>query len=337
MLQRIDYIDALRTLACFLVILTHSAMPTENANDGIYMFFYSFISSPATQIFFAISGALLFPVKRPMKEFYKRRFIKILPPVLIWSIISILIYMLLGNITIEEGLKRLVLMPIRPAISIYWFIYVMIGLYLIGPIISKWLVSATKREIEFFLFLWGINLCMPFLNLIIPNVFSDSGSHYWMLNYFGGYLGYWILGYYLSIYPFYTGCNKKFIWLCTFLIGYIVLILILKLHNIDDQQYTYYLQIGNALMVIWIFTVTKDLSPIFLKLQKPITEIAKYSFGIYLVHILIVRELVWRLFENHHIFVLIKTPLIAITSLILSYILLKILTKLPYSKYIIGI
>lgn len=336
-MSRIIYIDTLRTLACFLVVLTHSAMPAENDSDGIYMFFYSFISSPATQIFFAISGALLFPVKQPMKEFYKRRFIKILPPVFIWSIISVFIYILLGNITMGEGIKRLILMPIRPAISIYWFIYVMIGLYLIGPIISKWLVSATKSEIEFFLLLWGINLCMPFLNLIIPNIFSDSGNHYWMLNYFGGYLGYWILGYYLTKYPFHTGWNKKFLSLCASLIGYIGFILVLKLHNIDDQQYTYYLQIGNALMVIWIFTVTKDLLPIFPKYQKPITEIAKYSFGIYLVHILIVRELIWRFFENHHIFVLIETPLIAIMSLILSYILLKILAKLPYSKYIIGI
>lgn len=336
-MQRITYIDTLRTLACFLVIFTHSTMPTSNTNDGIYMFIYSFISSPATQIFFAISGALILPIKQPMKEFYKRRFVKIIPPTLIWSTISVLIYMLLGNITIEEGIKKLLLIPFRPAISIYWFIYVMIGLYLIGPIISKWLTNATKKEIEFFLLLWGINLCMPFLNLIIPNIFSDSGSHYWMLNYFGGYLGYWLLGYYLTKYPFHTGWNKKFICLCTSLIGYIGLILVLKLHNIDDQQYIYYLQIGNALMVIWIFTIIKDSSPIPPKVQKPIFLIAKYSFGIYLVHILIIRELVWRFFENHHIFVLLETPLIAIISLILSFVLLKILAKLPYSKYIIGI
>lgn len=28
-------------------------------------------------------------------------------------------------------------MPVQPAICIYWFIYAMIGLYLIGPIISN--------------------------------------------------------------------------------------------------------------------------------------------------------------------------------------------------------
>lgn len=336
-MQRIVYIDTLRTLACLLVVLTHSAMPAENVSDGKYMFFYSFISSPATQIFFAISGALLFPVKQPMKEFYKRRFTKLLPPVIIWSFISIFTYIFLGDITIKEGVKKLLLMPIQPAIGIYWFIYVMIGLYLIGPIISKWLINATKKEIEFFLLLWGINLCMPFLNLIIPNIFSDSGSHYWMLNYFGGYLGYWLLGYYLTKYPFHTGWNKKFIFLCIALIAYLGFTLLLKLNNIDNRQYTHYLQIGNALMVIWIFTVIKDISPISPKLQKPIAEIAKYSFGIYLVHILIVRECVWRFFENHHIFVLIETPIIAIISLILSYALLKILAKLPYSKYIIGI
>ena len=211
MKKRLDYIDILRVLACFLVILTHSAMPAVNSTDGIWCFSYSLVSSPSSELFLALSGAVLLPVKVSMKEFYKRRFLKLLPPVLIWSVLIIFIYILLGKTSIENGIITLSQIFIKPVIGVYWFIYVIIGLYLLAPIISKWLIDASRRQVEFFLLLWSFNLIMPYLNLFIPDILQQTGSHYWMLNYFGGFLGYWMLGYYLRWFPISIGLNKRFI------------------------------------------------------------------------------------------------------------------------------
>lgn len=127
-------------------------MPAVNAKDGAWMFLYSFIASPSSELFLALSGAVLLPVKVSMPEFYKRRFRKLIPPVVIWSFIVIFVYVLLGRINIESGMLILSQIFIKPVIGIYWFIYVIIGLYLLAPIISKWLIEASRRQIEFFLF-----------------------------------------------------------------------------------------------------------------------------------------------------------------------------------------
>lgn len=337
MKKRLDYIDILRVLACFLVILTHSAMPAVNSTDGIWCFSYSLVSSPSSELFLALSGAVLLPVKVSMKEFYKRRFLKLLPPVLIWSVLIIFIYILLDKTSIENGIITLSQIFIKPVIGVYWFIYIIIGLYLLAPIISKWLIDASRRQVEFFLLLWSFNLIMPYLNLFIPDIFQQTGSHYWMLNYFGGFLGYWMLGYYLRWFPISIGLNKRFITIFILFFCYCLFIGYMKITNQNVEEYTDNLQIGSALGVILLFTMIQHLTHIPKKLKSLIAQISKYSFGIYLVHIIIVRELVWRFFEHIRFTPLLETPTIALISLSLSFLILYFLSKLPYGKYITGV
>ena len=45
---RLSYIDNLRVLACFLVLLTHSTMPSTNPEkEGFWMFGLSALGSPS--------------------------------------------------------------------------------------------------------------------------------------------------------------------------------------------------------------------------------------------------------------------------------------------------
>lgn len=322
MKERLNYIDTLRVLACFLVILTHSAMPATDPKDGIWMFFYSFISSPSSELFLALSGAVLLPVNKSMKDFYVRRFKKLLPPVFIWSFIIMIIYVLTNKWDLYSGISSISLVFVKPVVGVYWFIYVIIGLYLLAPIISKWLIDASQKQVEFFLLLWLFNLIMPYFNLLIPDFYQQSGTHYWMLNYFGGFLGYWLLGYYLRRYPFQWGINRKMFIVIILFILYSIFILWMKLHDNDVSMYTDNLQIGSALGVILIFTFIQCYNFKLGRIQKLISEVAKYSFGIYLVHILVARELVWHVFENFRFTPLLETPIIALFSLILSFLLL---------------
>lgn len=336
---RLVYIDVLRVLACFLVILTHSALPSLHPeNDGFWLFMYSFIASPSSELFLALSGAVLLPVKAhvSMRDFYKRRFLKLLPPVLIWSILVVFVYVLMGKLTWMQGFRAISMIPLQPVIGIYWFIYVIIGLYLLAPIISKWLLDASKKQVELFLGLWLLNLMMPYVNFLIPGFYQQSGTHYWSLNYFGGFLGYWMLGFYLRKYPILLGWNKKFVILCLLVVCYPILILYLKLQSIDVSPYMDNLQLGSAVLVTFIFTVVQSIKKYPDFFIRIISEVAKYSFGIYLVHILIVRELVWYIVGQYRFHPLFETPIIALASLLISYLCLRVISKLPYGKYITG-
>ncbi len=67
--KRIDYLDTLRVIACFLVVLTHSAIPASDPSNGIYYAFISLLCSPNNGLFFSISGALLRPTTLAIGEF----------------------------------------------------------------------------------------------------------------------------------------------------------------------------------------------------------------------------------------------------------------------------
>ncbi|MNT43456.1 Acyltransferase family protein [compost metagenome] len=97
------------------------------------------------------------------------------------------------------------------------------------------------------------------------------------------------------------------------------------------------LSVTSALYVVAIFCFFQNFT-LPLIIEKFFNIIAKYSFGIYLIHIIIVRDVVWRVLAEHRLpHPLIETPLICITSLGLCLLIVKILSLLPKSKYFIGV
>lgn len=339
--SRLYYIDNLRVLACFLVLLTHSSMPAVNPEkEGFWLFGISFIGSPSSELFLALSGTVLLPVKTEFSKFYKRRFTKLLPPLIIWSILGLVLYTQTRGYTWEDVTTSILRIPFQPAIGPYWFVYAMAGLYLLAPFISPWLKNASKRQIEFLLLLWIINMVFPWIVYFLPEITSNfivNGNYYWSLCYFGGFLGYWVLGYYLRIYPIKVGLNRKWILLTAGVILYPLAILIIKLRCGDPTTLMDNLQIGSALLVAFIYTIMQNVS-IQKHLQTVLTKIAKYSFCIYLTHIYIARQFYCDIiFSNSGLHIFPRTFLIALLTLLSGYLLTFILSKLPLSKYTTGI
>lgn len=334
--KRIEYIDTLRVIACFLVILTHSTRPVRDASLGFWLASISLLGSPSSELFLSLSGTVLLPVKKSMKEFYNRRFIKLIPPVFFWSIVMLTIQFFEDQ-SVKHFVGGILLLPLKPAAFVYWFVYAIAGLYLLAPFISTWLKDCSKKQLEFVLSLWLINMLIPYLNLLPINTTFTNDSHYWTLNYFSGFLGYWLLGYYLHTYPVRVGANKKWIMLCVSVIMYISAVAMIKFCGYDVHPYMDNLQIGSALLVAMLYTLIQSY-PIKRKLlRRVIREIAKYSFGIYLIHIIVVRSFVWILFQSSTFHPVPETFMIATLSLIVCYLIVKFIGYLPFSKYIIGI
>ena len=60
MKQREISLDLMRIIACVMVVLMHSTIPTENAN-GLLLSSLSYFTAPCIGLFFMVSGALLLP------------------------------------------------------------------------------------------------------------------------------------------------------------------------------------------------------------------------------------------------------------------------------------
>ncbi|SFW16595.1 acyltransferase [Cellulophaga fucicola] len=338
--KRIHYIDNLRVLACFLVILTHSAMSTKDSY-GFYAVIISLLGNPSSELFLTISGALLLPTRIKMKEFYIKRFSRLALPVLFWSLIILLIQYLIGVNTLGITIKKLILIPLSPVTGVYWFIYTICGLYLLAPVISPWIIASTKKEYQFILLLWLCTILLPYISFILPDFYHIDGNYYFILNYFGGFLGYMLLGVYLRKYPIILPKIKAILLIASLVTLAILPILYCYLFNRElINIINNNLSISSVLLVTAIFIFFQNFGSTNIKFNNFINYLAKYTFGIYLVHIIIVRNVVqyiYSFYRTEPINPLIESPLIAITSMIVSFLCVKLISKLPQSKNIVGV
>ena len=332
-------LDVIRIIACLMVILMHSPSPNPNPSSVVYGGI-SYLTSPCIGLFFMVSGANLLPSKLPLFSFLKKRIEKIIWPTLIWTII----YLLLKNILTEPSnslLKELLSIPFSPqGHGVLWFMYTLIGIYLVTPIISPWLERAQNREIGFIVCLWIITLLYPFFTskLIVRD--DTTGTLY----YFSGYIGYYIMGYYLQRIHF----RINWLWLFCLYIVCILIFIIKKMRNWDfwDDGLFWYLGIFTAAMALTIYqffcvNISSKINDVIERhniCRKIVISISTLSFGIYLIHIAIMRYILW----NQAWFLsisncVVETLICFLITFFVSYLIIYIISKFRFSKYIIGI
>lgn len=319
--------DIMRVLACIMIICMHAPMPNLNAN-GIILSTISYFTAPGLCLFFVISGSLLLPIKTDTTTFLKKRLGKVIMPTLVFTILYIILNCINGEQ--QNILKTICSIPFSAqGHGVLWFMYTLIGLYLVAPIISKWLDSASKREVELYLLLWVITLCFPILKLFVGINEGNTG----VLYYFSGYIGYFILGYYLKKYPESISLKKLII---PDIIAIIAPIAFKVMHiEIDFYSMFWYLSIFVVLLCTTIYVL---ISKIKIKKGGGIVElISNLSFGIYLIHIAVMRFFIWELdfIININNYILQWIMVVGLTFII-SCSIAYVISLLPFGDYIIG-
>lgn len=127
-------------------------------------------------------------------------------------------------------------------------------------------------------------------------------------------------------------------------VTYSLIIMYMKLHDIDTSTYTDNLQIGSVFFIVLFFIIIKQISEtIFANkyLNQTAAIIAQYSFGIYLLHIYVVRDGVWVIMENFRIYnhPILETSLVATISMALCVVIMKLLSAIyhPFGKWLFGL
>ena len=319
-------LDLLRVIALMMIVLMHSPMP--DCASGFLLSGISYITSPGIGLFFMISGSLLLGNNLSTKEFLKKRFTKILYPSLFWTVFYLMIECSSEHLDINNVLISVCSIPFSAqGHGILWFMYTLAGLYLLTPILSKWLNNACKREIEFYLFLWAITLLYPYLSKFLIINDSDTG----ILYYFTGYLGYYLLGYYLK-----NHYRHRIIHVILAIAVATIVPVTLCFSTSERDFYTmlWYLSLPVVLMAFCWFVLINQCPN---KKIAIINEVSKLSFGIYLIHIFIMRNILWRISVITELPGVVQIPVVHILTFLLSFIAVWMLSKLTLSKYIIGV
>ena len=84
------------------------------------------------------------------------------------------------------------------------------------------------------------------------------------------------------------------------------------------------------------FIIIKHI-PLKQKAERIFYNIAEHSFGIYLLHIYIIRHGLWPMFQEWALPTAVAIPMLVITGAAASYLAVALLSHLPKSKYIVGI
>lgn len=325
--ENIGWIDVLRILACFLVVLAHScdafvAQFDADRTSFLSGVFWGSLVRPCVPLFVMMTGVLLFPIRSEMGTFYKKRIKRILTPLIFWSLVLPLLFfgylnyvnttqnpaIALENFTWDATIHKMYtfIFNFNYDTTPLWYLYMLIGLYLIMPVLGAWLDRASQREMRLFLFAWGLSLLLPYINMAAP-LLGYSGNYgnmglygvcdwnsYGTFYYVAGFIGYLVLAHYLVKYPLDWSWKKMLaVTVPMFLAGYAVT----SLGFIITQEYFP----GNYayLEIIWYYAginVFLMTFPVFVIVQKcrvasspVLSRIASLTFGIYLCHFVIIQ------------------------------------------------
>jgi surface polysaccharide O-acyltransferase-like enzyme len=346
-------LDVLRVIACYMVIQIHAGEFFYIANDGTvlpgnnpyWVGWYNSLFRSCVPLFVMISGFYLFPVK-DTTIFFKKRLSRVIIPFIIWCILYAFYQYFMGQVSIGTAFMNILKIGVNFGTEIghLWYVYMLIGIYLFAPVISPWITTASKRNIEIYLVLWAIALSVPYIHLIFPEVLGEA---FWnktpLLYYFSGFLGYAVLAYYIKrFYAQYSPVQYTTAVLLI-LVGYAITCYgfihqLPTAPNVRVLELTWGFETINvAMMSTGIFLIIKNMTTHYAgsAFNKLISDIAAKSYGIYLAHIMVLNEL-YALLNNRFASAAIKVPLIAVLTFIATYIIVKLLSYIPKSKFLIG-
>jgi len=336
MKQRILYLEIIRVIAAIAVITIHVssqywAKVDLTSLDWQVMNLYDSLARVAVPLFVMISGALFLSREKPIT--YQDIFTKYIKRIAIIFIAWSFFYAFYYSLQRHESLSQFFIRFIGGHYHL-WYLFMLIGLYLILPFLKK--ITEDKKMTEYFLILSFVFTSFIPTLVKIPG-FNLLSEPYGSLHYHFtlGYPSYFVLGYYLHQAHFTKSAQKKiyFLGILGFLFTFISTAIMSLYKGVAYKGFYNNFMIGVVLEAVAIFVYVKHHDFHLSKTKLNLTNLfSKYSLGIYLIHVFVLDEL-----KKIGIHTLMTTSLISIPLLIAFVFLVSatisaILNHLPIIK-----
>lgn len=343
---RYDYIDILKVIAIIMVIILHSIHINFDfiASNSIksYIMFFLRILCEGVPIFVCVNGFLIINKPLDIKKHYLKT-LKILGILLLWSLLNVVIIKLLNNecLNIKDIINNVLKTDISNKYTgPLWFLQNLIMLYLIYPALK--VVHDNNKRIYNHLFICvtfftvGMNLLLNSIlifqgltNIKIASIYSFFEKYNPISN--GNFIFFFMLGGYIFEYKDKLQCNKKrligiTIGVVSCIYAFIMGTVLSKISGkmvAGSFNYGTVFMAGIIISLFSLFYKYKNHRRIY---NKIIEDLGKNSLGIYLVHKIII------VFINRYVSysnVAVLKLLVPLCVLVISYILVKIIKKIP--------
>lgn len=342
--NKIVYLEYLRVFASFAVIMIHLSAQnwySTNVNTREWMIFnaYDSIVSFAAPVFVMISGAVFLEKEKTIQTLFKKYILRIAVAFAFWSIIYA---------GFMGGGKRELFINIFKGHYHMWFLPMIIGIYLLVPVLHK--IAEDEKMLKYFLFLsflfafllpqliqmttdFGNGIFLDFMNIVNYNL------NFMSVKMVLGYTGYFLTGYYLNKYV--LSRPIRIIIYCLGLIGAFTTIILDSFLAIKTQgpvgTYCGNHSVNILFECLAVFVWFKYHITGKSVLRKPILKISKFCFGAYLLHPLLIEQL------NIHFGIntfslpaIISVPILTLGIFLMSFLISGILNAIPViKKYIV--
>jgi len=341
-------VDLIRAVAIFLVILLHISTEPVSVPIGVSVNlawwttdFFNSIARPCVPLFVMLTGYLLLQpskVNEPLKVFFKKRFARIGLPFIFWG--AIYLVWLVAFDGVNFSLNYIVLAMLQGPYVTFWYLYMLIGLYLLTPILRVFVAYASDNIMKLFLVVWFVGSGIVPLGYVFGYSLS---SQVFVLP---GWVGYFLLGAYLPKIKMKPRRWRLFVLMA---IGFAWTMIASALMEISPGPETYYfydyltanvIAASVALFLLLISFSTTSFEKLPSVAKKLIHTVSVNTLPIYLFHMLLVEAFQIGLFG----FTLtimslnpaIMTPLLTIIVLSISLTVVLGLKQVPFLKRIIG-
>ncbi|MGA2506360.1 MAG: acyltransferase family protein [Chitinispirillaceae bacterium] len=339
MTQKI-WIDNARIISCFAVVFLHVAGNIVYNGPGYGPVawwagnFYNAFSRWSVPFFLMITGTLLLAPEKSdsVSFFYRKRFRRILVPLIFWTMVYSLIrlwpHFCDRGALVSESIKLL-----RDVLSgnVYyhlWYVYMLVGLYLFLPVVRFVVRAAPPNELTLLCGVWFLIAILT----IATYSFSGPAKYSLFLGGFFSFMPYCIAGYLVSV-----GRNKtkwQYLLLGAGAMGILTLLGSYALRWVDHPvKYYFYnfLSITVVPMSILLFIAASRFSRPVLGARFT-GRISALTFGIYLVHPAIMKLLDAAGIKVTIITPLLGIPLVACLAFFISCGITAVITFVPYAR-----
>lgn len=302
--KRIHYMDALNVLSCFAVVVLHCTLhvfgslrdsywKTALVLQGLFIF--------AVPVFFMLSGSHLlnYRSKYSTATFFKKRLVKVGGGLLIASAICYVIYSVFPgsfyaadsfakDFSLRGFLSRFATNTINDT---YWFLYSIIYLYLITPLIA---IGAEKKRLLEGILVTGFLVAFAIPTLTYLHVLNSTVAQTlfnWPF-FASTSTFYYIAGYYLSRWPI-EGKSKVVFSVFIGLLSLLIMGWLGFTINVNAKNYdSFMISVDSAFCAIYSISIfvafqalEKKLSSLPGKFLQLLSSMATATFFIYLFHV----------------------------------------------------
>jgi len=299
--KRAVHFDLVRFIGTYAVVQLHIATPwlwrESDTGTAIWItcLLFDTIGRAGVPIFLMISGALLLSHEEPYGKFFKKRLTRVFVPLLFWTVIYEIRLLLdqhymHGGITSDDWWTFLKNPLAGPVYDHLWFLYMIIGMYLVTPLLRRIVPLLNRTDQWYLLALWIFSdIALP----ILYHYFDFSlGFNIPIVT---PYLGFYMMGYFLMHHQF-TPKQIRLAWVAL-IVSYLYNVGItwydstehgsMQVFWLSHHRPGVFIMAGSAFILLEHYAM-RAFANFSEKKFKTLAWLGSSTFGIYLLHPLII-------------------------------------------------